>query len=154
MKKMIYTIMLMVLALSVDAQDATCKTDSMKHDTRIYSDPYSYPSFRGGQKALFEFFDTNIKYPEEVTQTGIHGRVIISFVINEDGTLDGFKVVKNTLRNSEDSVCTDSTIIRLFEEEALRVCRLMPRWAPGKQNGQAVKVRYTIPILFRKNELC
>jgi TonB family protein len=119
-------------------------------EERVFSVIEQQPSFPGGQKALIEFFNTNIKYPEEVTQDGIHGRVIISFVINEDGTADDFKVVKNTLRNSEDNVCTDSTIIRLFEEEALRVCKLMPRWAPGKQNGQAVKVRYNYPISFRK----
>ena len=123
-------------------------------EEKVFSVIEQQPSFRGGQKALIEFFNTNIKYPEEVTQEGIHGRVMVTFVINEDGTLDGFKVIKSILRNSEDNVCTDSTLTRLFEEEALRVCRLMPRWAPGKQNGKAMKVRYSIPITFKKDELC
>lgn len=77
---------------------------------------------------------TNIKYPVEAQKKGVSGRVIVQFVIMEDGTLDQAKVVRG--------------IDPLLDEEALRVVKLMPKWKPGMDRGEAVKVRFTAPIMF------
>ena len=81
-----------------------------------------------------KFLSTNIKYPVEAQKKGISGRVIVQFVIMEDGTLDQAKVIRG--------------VDPLLDEEALRVVKSMPKWKPGMDRGEAVKVRFTAPIMF------
>ena len=91
------------------------------------------PSYPGGTSALMKFLADNIKYPS--TCENIQGRVVCSFVVERDGSLSDLRIVKS--------------LHPLFDKEALRVLSLMPNWIPGKQNGESVKVKYTIPIAFR-----
>ena len=100
----------------------------------VYLMPDQLPEFPGGIQAMMKFLSTNIKYPVEAQKKGISGRVIVQFVIMEDGTLDQAKVVRG--------------IDPLLDEEALRVVKLMPKWKPGMDRGEAVKVRFTAPIMF------
>ena len=93
------------------------------------------PEFPGGMEALMQFMSKNMKYPDEATKAGQEGRVIVSFVVEEDGRVTNAKVVKS--------------VAPLLDAEALRVIGLMPRWEPGRQNGEAVRVKYTIPVTFR-----
>ena len=93
------------------------------------------PEFPGGTAELMKFLSTNMKYPDEATKAGQEGRVIVSFVVEEDGRVTNAKVVKS--------------VAPLLDAEALRVIGLMPRWEPGRQNGEAVRVKYTIPVTFR-----
>ena len=93
------------------------------------------PQFPGGDAELMKFLQQNIKYPKEAQEQGKQGRVIVQFVVNKDG-----------------SICED-TIIRSvdpqLDAEAIRVIRSMPNWTPGKQKGEPVRVRFTIPVTFR-----
>lgn len=93
------------------------------------------PQFPGGNEAMMKFVTQNLKYPTEAHQKGIRGNVIVRFVVREDGTV------------------TDAEVVRhadpLLEAEALRVVSLMPRWKPGRQNGKAVPVRSSLPVVFR-----
>lgn len=93
------------------------------------------PEFPGGTAELMQFLSKNMKYPDEATKAGQEGRVIVSFVVEEDGRVTNAKVVKS--------------VAPLLDAEALRVIGLMPRWEPGRQNGEAVRVKYTIPVTFR-----
>ena len=92
------------------------------------------PAFPGGEKALFMYLAENIKYPTLARENGIDGRVYLQFVVEKDGRVSGVKVARSV--NS------------LLDEEAVRVVREMPKWLPGKQNGNAVRVSYHLPIIF------
>ena len=100
----------------------------------VYLMPDQLPEFPGGIQAMMKFLSTNIKYPVEAQKKGISGRVIVQFVIMEDGTLDQAKVIRG--------------VDPLLYEEALRVVKSMPKWKPGMDRGEAVKVRFTAPIMF------
>ena len=92
------------------------------------------PKFPGGMQAMMKYLSTNVKYPVEAQKKGVSGRVIIQFVVMEDGTLGQEKVVRG--------------VDPLLDEEALRVVKAMPKWTPGVADGKTVKVRFTIPVMF------
>lgn len=92
-------------------------------------------SFPGGQAALMTWLSENIRYPVIAQENGIQGRVILQFVVSSDGTIDDIKVVRGV----------DPSLDR----EATRLVSEMPKWIPGRQGGRAVKVRFTLPIVFR-----
>ena len=93
------------------------------------------PSFPGGQGALMSFLSSNIKYPVVAQENGVQGRVIVGFVVERDGSITDVKVMRSV----------DPSLDR----EAQRVVKSMPKWKPGKQNGSAVRVKYTVPVVFR-----
>ena len=93
------------------------------------------PHFPGGAAALQAFLSSNTKYPVVAQENGVQGRVIVSFVVERDGSITDVRVIRSV----------DPSLDR----EASRVVRSMPRWSPGKQNGSAVRVKYTVPVVFR-----
>ena len=93
------------------------------------------PQFPGGQSALFDYLSSHIKYPVVAEENGVQGRVIVTFVVERDGSITDTKVAKSV----------DPSLDR----EAMRVVRTMPNWIPGKQNGSAVRVKFTVPVTFR-----
>ncbi|MFD0765831.1 TonB family protein [Mucilaginibacter lutimaris] len=92
------------------------------------------PSFPGGLPAFSKWLAANVKYPKAAREANIQGRVIVSFVVEEDGRLTGVRVVKGVSRD--------------IDEEALRVMNSSPKWIPGKDNGTPVKVAYSVPLSF------
>ena len=93
------------------------------------------PSFPGGNEALMKFLQENVKYPVVAQETGVQGRVVVSFVVERDGSITDVKVVRSV----------DPSL----DKEATRVVKSMPHWIPGKQNGAAVRVKYNVPVSFR-----
>ena len=93
------------------------------------------PQFPGGAPELFNFLAKNIRYPAEAENAGTQGRVIVTFVVGKDGSINDARVVKS--------------VDPLLDAEALRVINAMPNWTPGTQSGKAVNVKYTVPISFR-----
>ena len=93
------------------------------------------PEFPGGMDKLIEYLSKNIKYPSIAQENNIQGRVIVEFVVNKDGSIVEPKVMRSV----------DTSL----DNEAMRVIKSMPKWNPGKQRGKAVRVRYTVPVLFR-----
>lgn len=93
------------------------------------------PEFPGGSEAMLEFLRSNVTYPKTCIENNVQGRVIVSFVVEKNGSVTGAEVVKSV--NSE------------LDAEALRVVNAMPAWKPGKQKGKEVRVRYTVPIVFK-----
>ena len=95
------------------------------------------PEFPGGMAALLEFLRTNIKYPTICRENNIQGRVLVSFVVNKDGSISDLEVVKS--------------VNPALDKEALRVMSKMPNWKPATQRGKTVRVKYTVPVNFRLN---
>ena len=93
------------------------------------------PEFPGGTSALMKFLGDNIKYPVIAQENGIQGRVITNFVVERDGSISDVQVV----RGQDPSL----------DKEAVRVIKTMPRWTPGQQRGKPVRVRFTLPVVFR-----
>ena len=103
--------------------------------TKVFDVVEEMPSFPGGQGALMSYLASNIKYPVVAQENGVQGRVIVSFVVERDGSISDVKVARSV----------DPSLDR----EAQRVVKSMPRWSPGKQNGSTVRVKYTVPVVFR-----
>lgn len=101
----------------------------------VYHVADNMPEFPGGMKALLNFIDNNIQYPAEARKKKIQGRVLVQFVVDEDGYIIEPKIVKSV----EPSL----------DKEALRVVGLMPKWKPGTQAGKALKVKHTFPVTFK-----
>ena len=104
-------------------------------ETKVFDVVEQMPSFKGGDAALMEWLSKNIKYPVVAEENGIQGRVVATFVVERDGSITDVKIVKSV----------DPSL----DKEAVRVLKSMPKWIPGKQNGQAVRVKYTVPVTFR-----
>ena len=96
------------------------------------------PEFPGGEAALMEYLRSNLEYPENCKKNKVQGRVLISFVVNKDGSIVEPAVVKSAGPKGVE-----------LDVEALRVISGMPAWTPGMQNGEAVRVQYTIPVAFQ-----
>lgn len=99
------------------------------------------PEFPGGTEALQEYLRSNLQYPERCKENKIQGRVLISFVVNKDGSIGESGVVKSAGPEGVE-----------LDVEASRVISSMPAWTPGKQKGEAVRVRFTVPVNFRLPE--
>ena len=82
-----------------------------------------------------EFLSKNLRYPDQARESNIQGRVIVKFVVNEDGSISDVSVVKG--------------IGAGCDEEAKRVVASLPKWKPGKQNGNPVRVYFTLPINYK-----
>lgn len=93
------------------------------------------PSFPGGDAALFKFIQDNLEYPAEAIKNKIEGRVIVQFIVNETGEVSDIKVVRS--------------VNEALDQECIRICQLLPKFSPGRRNGEAVKVWYTLPITFK-----
>ncbi|WP_316789805.1 TonB family protein [Pedobacter frigoris] len=93
-----------------------------------------YPEFEGGMKAWAKFIQRNMRYPDAAQEKGLQGKVFISFVVEKDGSVSNVTIIKG--------------IGGGCDEEAIRVIKKSPRWKPGRQNSQNVRVRYQMPLSF------
>lgn len=93
------------------------------------------PQFVGGQDSLMRFIKSNLTYPRKAQDDGVQGRVVVRFVVNKLGKIVDAKVIRGIDPNCD--------------REALRIVLAMPKWLPGKQNGQPVSVYYTLPVMFK-----
>ena len=108
---------------------------SREMNEQVFTVVEKMPSFPGGDAELLKYIATNIKYPKESQDNGEQGRVICSFIVGRDGSVNNPEVLRG--------------VTPLLNEEAVRVINTMPRWNPGMQRGKAVAVKYTVPITFR-----
>ena len=118
---------------------------TVKHQEEIDNEPLSQPvvfdkvdempHFPDGMAGLMQYLSTNVRYPKDAKESGTQGSVIVSFIVEKDGSISNAKVTKPTYSS--------------LDEEALRVVSAMPKWVPGKQNGEAVRVKYAVPVSFR-----
>ncbi len=125
---------------------AETKLSAEANPKQIFSCWDMAPCFPGD--SLKTFLLHNIRYPEELIQQNIHGRILTQFKIYKDGTHGQYRVVGTYLRDSSEQVCKDSVLIHQCKEESLRVLQLMPTWMPGKSFGEPKDVIFTLPIPF------
>ena len=117
------------------AKEVIARQDPKTGAVKVFDVVEQMPAFPGGPSALFEYLSKSIKYPRKAEENGVQGRVIVSFVVERDGSITNVGVVKSV----EPSL----------DKEAVRVIKSMPKWIPGKQKGNAVRVKYTTPVTFR-----
>ncbi len=116
-------------SLSVSASD----------DEIVFIEVEKSPEFKGGIQGLYQYLGETIVYPDSAKKALIQGRVILQFIINIDGAVQEVVVVRSSGNT-------------LLDDEAVRVVRLMPKWIPGEQSGKPVRVKYTLPVVFKLNE--
>ncbi len=119
------------------AKEEIAQPEPPKHEeeNKVFDVVEQMPSFPGGQAALMAWLSQNIKYPVIAAENGVQGRVIVQFVVEKDGSVTDVHVAKSV----------DPSL----DKEAARVVKAMPKWNPGKQNGSAVRVKYTVPVMFK-----
>ena len=117
-------------------EEMAAKQDKVaKGNSEVYDMVEQAPQFPGGPQALMKWLGENLRYPVAAQEAGVQGRVICQFVIQADGTIGETKIMRGVSPE--------------LDAEALRVVKAMPAWTPGMQDGQAVNVRYTLPVTFR-----
>jgi TonB family protein len=115
----------------------TSKKTVWGHDELIFESVDENPEYPGGVKQMYEFIADNIKYPMEAERNEISGKVFVKFIVRKDGSISDLKVLKGI-----GSGC---------DEETIRVLSQMPKWTPGKHNGEPVNVMFTMPVNFELN---
>ena len=131
MKKLIILSLMALFGLTtVSAQ----KTVVAQKNQKVFDVVEQMPEYPGGIQALFEYLSQNVKYPADAEKQKVEGRVIATFVVETDGTINNVEVVK--------------PVFPSLDAEAIRVLSGMPKWTPGKQSGKEVRVKYTVPINF------
>lgn len=104
---------------------------------KVYQVVEQQPSFPGGREELFKYLAYNVRYPIDAAKNKIEGRVLITFVVEHDGSISNVNVA--------------NSVYPSLDKESIRVVSGMPKWIPGKANGKTIRVKYTIPITFRLN---
>lgn len=104
-------------------------------ENSIFQVVETQPEFPGGMAELMKYLQKNIRYPQICKEQRVQGRVIVQFVVNADSTITDVNVVK--------------PVNPYLDQEALRVVKAMPKWKPGEQRGEPVRVRFTLPVTFR-----
>ena len=102
---------------------------------QVFTAVEQMPQFPGDDAALMKFLSSNINYPQVAMENGVQGRVIVQFVVTKNGSVGEVKVIRSVDRD--------------LDKEAIRLCKSLPKFIPGKMNGQAVNVWYTLPITFK-----
>ena len=142
MKKAIFLSITLTLSLMAAAQapqktaPAAQQRSAQTEESKIFTVLEEAPEFTGGLESLYQFLAANIKYPS-AGDVNVNGKIIVSFVIEKDGTVSDAKVVRK--------------LHPAFDAEALRVVKLMPKWEPGRQEGMPVRVQFHLPINFSLN---
>ena len=93
------------------------------------------PQFPGGDAAMYQWIAEHLTYPADAEEQGVQGKVIVQFVVEKDGTLSNIRVIRGKHPS--------------LDKEAIRVVQAMPKWIPGRNNGQVVRVSYLLPLTFR-----
>lgn len=133
MKRLIFMSLMATCCLTtVLAQKTVVSQKDQKEDP--FNVVEDMPEFPDGIEAMIQFISNNIQYPADAKKQKVDGRVLVNFVVEKDGSITEVKVIKPTFPS--------------LDAEAVRVVKAMPKWKPGYQKGQAVRVQFTMPINF------
>ena len=128
-------LVIVVAPARANAQNKKVKKAQTRKDTttddKVYDVCEQMPIFEGGDAALLKYLRENLKYPDKTKDRGVQGRLIIGFIVEKDGSLTDVKVLR--------------PVDIALDAEVLRVVKGMPKWIPGRHNGQRVRVRYLLP---------
>jgi len=134
MSKINYILVGLFFVMGCLSQTQGQTKDTVVKDAEVFSVVEIMPEFPGGEEARMKFLHDNLKYPEELRDSAIAGRVMIGFVVEVDGSITNVEVVRS--------------VHELLDAEAVRVTKLMPNWKPAMQRGKPVRVRFRMPINF------
>lgn len=123
---------LMMLVLLFSFMTSTAQT---KKNNMVYDVVEVMPQYPGGQIAMLKYIMENIKYPKQIMEEGIQGRVTVSFIVEKDGRVSNVRLLRS--------------VQSALDKEAIRVVKSMPKWTPGKHNGKPVRVRFNLPVMFK-----
>ncbi|HBN06159.1 MAG TPA: hypothetical protein DD434_10300 [Bacteroidales bacterium] len=121
-------VLLFTFAVNVNAQ-----VEVFDDNEPIFVVAEESPEFPGGDTALYNFIEENLRYPN--TEADFQGKIILSFIVEKDGSLSNVKLIRG--------------LYKPFDEEAIRVVKLMPKWKPAKQRGKTVRFQNVLPIKFQ-----
>lgn len=113
------------------------EAEEEQEEQQIFTVVEAMPSYPGGEEAMRRYLSESIEYPQMARESGIQGRVFVTFVVERDGNITDVKILRG--------------IGGGCDEEALRVIKNMPKWSPGKQRGKPVRVQFNMPIMFKLN---
>ena len=113
----------------------TAPFNASGNDDTVYRSVEQMPRFPGGEAALMKYLESHIKYPPEAAENNVQGHVIVQFVVKKDGSIGEVKVVRSLEEN--------------LDKEAIRVIKSLPKFTPGRHDGKAVSVWYTLPVPFK-----
>ena len=131
-------IALALLAFANPKPGAVTEANASQDDTRnskVYDSVEQMPEYPGGDAALIEFMMNNLKYPENAAKNNVQGRVVLQFVVDETGQVGEIKVARS--------------VDEELDAEAIRVCSMLPKFKPGRIDGKAVSVWYSMPFVFK-----
>lgn len=125
-----------------DVEERGIDIKQLESSDDVVDKPFSLveqmPIYPGGEKEMDKFIKENLRYPLAAQEEGIQGRVVVRFIVEKDGVVSNVNILRGI-----DKAC---------DKEAVRLVKLFPKWIPGKQNGETVRVYYTIPIKFYLND--
>lgn len=124
------------MPIGQNKKDEVVHVSIVLKDEKVYQVVEHQPEFKGGQGELMKFLQSNVEYPQEAREQNIQGKAFVCFVVEKDGSITDVKIMKSSGSD-------------LLDQEAMRVVKSMPRWEPGKQGGKVVRVKFTVPVMFR-----
>ena len=138
MTRLIFTILLLLLLTSVRAQSGGMETAPITNtppddSTKVFTEVLA--EFPGGQQAMLSFIQKNVRYPKPDRKDKREGKVIASFEVTANGTIEDIQILKG--------------VSPTIDAEVIRVIGLMPKWTPSSQNGKAVSSKFTLPFNFK-----
>ena len=144
-KCLVFAVSVLILLVVVfvparaNAQDKTEKTTQTRKDTttddKIYDVCEQMHTYKVGEEAMMRFLSQVTRYPQRAQDLGIQGCVVVGFIVEKDGSLSDFKFIQR--------------VDPELDDEALKTVKVMPKWNPGKHNGQNVRVRHSVPVGFK-----
>ena len=123
------------VVVKAESAEDTAQIKNAESTEKTFEVVEQMPAFPGGDAALMKYLSENIKYPEAAEKAGEQGRVVVNFIVEKDGAISNVYVVRS--------------VTPTLDAEAVRVIKAMPKWVPGKQDGQFVRVKYNVPVSFR-----
>ena len=134
-KKMKKLILMLLMAECCLMTAHAQKTVVSQTNQKVFDTVEQMPEYPGGMQAMIAFLQTNMKYPEDAAKQKVEGRVMVQFIVDTDGSISDVHVAKQVFPS--------------LDAEAIRVVQAMPKWTPGKEKGNVVRVKYNLPIVFR-----
>ena len=123
------------VVVKAESAEDTAQIKNVESMEKTFEVVEQMPAFPGGDAALMKYLSENIKYPKAAEKAGEQGRVVVNFIVEKDGAISNVNVVRS--------------VTPTLDAEAVRVIKAMPKWVPGKQDGQSVRVKYNVPVSFR-----
>ena len=144
---------------------ATVVQTKQQDDDKIFDICEQLPQFPGGEAKLFQFLSRNLKYPKKALEKGVQGRVLVRFVVEKDGSLSNaevldpppagqirpIEIVAQMTEKERQDAEAHNACVKVLRDEAIRVVKSMPKWNPGRQRGEVVRCRFSIPVSYRLN---